>query len=271
MDLAGLADLLTPAVLFLIFLAILVCCRSRRDEHTVKGKMIGGKNQDRDKKPSDLSDKQLRDLQENLERYIDIKFSRFEKEIRGLIERMTPKPPTGKFEPGRTSGEGAARAAPGLAVDEVEVEPDPMQSYTVRACVEIYNTAINNPAEEGHFMKKYNPMLIDVPNAMQRLRNSDLEPIFVSADKGDFFLIELSDEGSTSFAVFPRLGLTISRSNYESGAISQVFKCPGFNPQFIFKITAVVKPAYFLRGRSNRWDIMTQGKLSILSDEYEEG
>lgn len=272
MDLTGLSDLLTPAVLFLIFLAILVCCRSRREKTTVKGKMIGEKHQERVAPSPDLDDEQLKDLQENLERYIDIKLSQFKKEILGIIERTMQKPPhPPEIEPDQTTGTKDMEPMPDHSIDEVEVEPDPGLSRVVSSCVAIYNEAIDNPEDERRFRKEYRPERIDIPNAMERLRDPDLEPLFVSADNGDLFVVELKDEDSTSYAVFPRFGLTISSANYYAGAMGVVFNCPGFKLQYNYKIKGVVRPAFFQRGRGSRWELSKPGELLIFSEEYGDG
>jgi hypothetical protein len=259
MDMIELSNLLTPAVLFLIFLALLLRCRNSRSDSTGKVEM------DRIKKKMDgLLREITAELEKSLRKYINGKFVALKQEMREYINQNIQSPP-----PLPTGGEEVTEPTAYFIDDEIASPPDFPGGDAVKTCLRIYNSTLTDPDQERHFRREYTPERIDVPNAMERRQDRYLEPKFKSDDRGDFIVVAIKENDSNTYAVFPYFGLTIKRSNYDAGAVGTVFKCPGFNQLYKYKIIVVKKPAIFTPEGYGNWSLVTPGELEIYTGDEE--
>jgi hypothetical protein len=90
-----------------------------------------------------------------------------------------------------------------------------------------------------------------------------LPPIFQSASDGDFYAIEIADQGRMKYGVVPRFDLTLQESNFAPGAIGIVFKCSGFNLSMRYRYFRLLRPAFFGKAAGENWNHIEDGELDI--------
>jgi hypothetical protein len=209
-------------------------------------------------------------LEQSWKKYIDLQFEKLRKDMIILInEKFKNHLPIQGQTPGKGTDETLVIST--HPPEEIETEPDSPVDNALQTCLRIYNAAISNQEEQGRFMSQYRPARVNVVNAMERHENLDLEPEFKSAYNGDFFVVELQNSYSASFVVFPRFGLTISKSNYSAGAVGDVFECRDYDRRRLSGISQVVSPASFAREGHDHWTLTARGKLVLdLADDADE-
>jgi hypothetical protein len=207
-------------------------------------------------KPEKKPEVDVSEIYLELKQHIDCQFKEFEKKIQDFLADWLKKsmPP-----------EDNKRLMPSTEVDN---DRETVESKDLAACIRLYNAAIQNSERQIEFERGFNPVRVDVANAMFRRRNPNLEPEFGSKDSGDFLVVEIEDDGSRRFAVFPRFGLTISEANYRSGAVGEVFRCPGFDSQRHYTIFRVISPAFFSREQWEQWKLIETGELELILEKY---
>lgn len=134
----------------------------------------------------------------------------------------------------------------------------------LQTCVEQYNEAITNEDRQIRFLDEYRPLRVDVINALERRRRADLSPMYQTADNGDYYVVELLNNGRTSYVVLPRFDLLIKDSNYKAGAFGEVFDCPDYEQNERFHIKRVINPAYFEKRRNDSWELSARGRIMLL-------
>jgi len=124
----------------------------------------------------------------------------------------------------------------------------------------LYSTEVDGLSTE--FTEYYKPIRVGVSNAMDRRRNIDIKPIFVTATDGDYYVAK--SEKERQFLVVPRPGMAFQESSYGPGAMGVVFDCPTYNPQLRYRHVKVVKPAVFERDFTEaHWKLVERGKLEL--------
>jgi len=138
---------------------------------------------------------------------------------------------------------------------------EPQQKETpLQLFCRLYNAEVDGFNNE--FMQQYKPIRIGVANAMDRRRNTDISPIFVTATDGDYYAAE--GERDRQFMVVPRPGMAFQESSYGPGAMGLVFDCPNYNPQLRYYRVKVIKPAFFEPDFTmQRWKLIENGKLDL--------
>ena len=130
-------------------------------------------------------------------------------------------------------------------------------------CLLIYNNALRDQDAQSSFRQQYSPIQIDIPNALQRRLNQSLEPIFKSSGNGILMVVELNDDGKTSYLVFPHFNLAVTHSNIDAAAINTLFKCPNFDPSITNKVAEVKEPAHFRKKGFDTWEFV-EGQQGLL-------
>jgi len=136
-----------------------------------------------------------------------------------------------------------------------QIEENQMQIFCRR-----YNDEVDGLNRE--FTDYYRPTRIGVENAMDRRKNPDISPKFITAPDGDYYAIE--NERDRQFMVVPRLGMVFQESSYGPGAMGFVFECPDYNPQLRYHQVKVVEPAFFEPDSARQyWKLRDKGKLDL--------
>lgn len=151
-------------------------------------------------------------------------------------------------------------------VDIEEQQPaEPQQKETpLQLFCRLYNAEVDGLNNE--FMQQYKPIRIGVANAMDRRRNTDISPIFVTATDGDYYAAE--GERDRQFMVVPRPGMAFQESSYGPGAMGLIFDCPNYNPQLRYYRVKVIKPAFFEPDSTmQRWKLIEKGELDLGNGE----
>jgi len=151
-------------------------------------------------------------------------------------------------------------------VDIEEQQPaEPQQKETpLQLFCRFYNAEVDGLNNE--FMQQYKPIRIGVANAMDRRRNTDISPIFVTATDGDYYAAE--GERDRQFMVVPRPGMAFQESSYGPGAMGLIFDCPNYNPQLRYYRVKVIKPAFFEPDSTmQRWKLVEKGELDLGNGE----
>lgn len=125
----------------------------------------------------------------------------------------------------------------------------------------LYNAGLNDQIARSEFKSKYAPITISVVNAVERRRDETLPPEFQTASEGNFLAVRLDSAGQ--YAVFPRFNLILAAVSYGSGAIGEVFKCPGFDQHSKYQNIKVEAPAIFVARGGDSWQKETDGILTL--------
>ena len=139
----------------------------------------------------------------------------------------------------------------------VQSEPDKPIPPELQRFVAFYNAGGDPKLREI-----YNPPCsIRVSNERERFQNLNISPIFQTAPNGSFVAYAIDSENS--YAVLPFAGSVLQKELYSSGAFSEVFECPGFDPEHAYYVK-VVRPALFTRDSVNdTWTLQEKGKLEL--------
>ncbi len=125
-----------------------------------------------------------------------------------------------------------------------------------------YNATVDNPRQRDEFTRLYRPVRVGTANAMKRRRDMNVKPIFQTANSGEYYALTV--DGGKSYPVMPCLGLTIQESIYNSGAMGQVFDCPGYNTKLRYRHAKIVKPAFFTPDSAEQqWTLKVKGILDL--------
>jgi hypothetical protein len=130
-----------------------------------------------------------------------------------------------------------------------------------------YNYAQTHPEEQSKFLLEYNCRRIGVVNSVEWRANKNIEKIFDEMPAGDFYAITLAKKSIELALVLPRFGLTISKSNYDSGAIGEVYECTGYTDGSKYRNFTVLKPAVFRKTAQEQWTLVKEkrGELQLNS------
>ncbi|MBI3650562.1 MAG: hypothetical protein HY231_05885 [Acidobacteria bacterium] len=128
---------------------------------------------------------------------------------------------------------------------------------------EHYNQAADDTSQRQAFRNQYNPIRFGTSNAMQRREDFSIDPIFQTANDGDYYAIQLGN--SNQYAVVPRFDLTFQESSYGPGAMGMVFDCPQFNPQLRYRRVRVHQAAIFESQDKQTWKLVPgrRGQLQL--------
>lgn len=133
--------------------------------------------------------------------------------------------------------------------------------------VKEYNQALNSEANQNRFLDKYRPIRVDVINALERRRRANVEPLYQTAYNGDYYVIEVQEQGQTLYPVLPRFDLTIKESNYKAGAFSEVFEFFNYENDSLHRVRKVLKCAFFSKKRHENWELLSRGEIELLFEE----
>ncbi len=128
--------------------------------------------------------------------------------------------------------------------------------------VDLYN--VGNDAK---LRQIYSPFYsIQVSNESDRLQNPNVPPIFQTHSNGSFVAYAVDSENL--YAVAPFSGFVLQNALYSSGAFGDVFECPGFDPEYKYRVK-VIRPAFFKRDPVNEeWTLQEKGKLELKEKDY---
>ncbi len=123
-----------------------------------------------------------------------------------------------------------------------------------------YNPGVLDKSAREVFRARFSPVLIGVANSGERVKKPGTLPVFEINDGGDYFAVPID---SARYAVVPRFGLTFQDGNYGTGAMGEVFRCPGYRPSLRYPAVSVVKPAVFELEPGKGWTIKQTGELDL--------
>jgi hypothetical protein len=128
--------------------------------------------------------------------------------------------------------------------------------------IELYNRALADPLASREFREQYQPIRIDIVNAVERRLSptARIDPEFKQTPDGDFFALPLSEPNK--YSVVPRLGLTIGPVSYQAGALGEMFGRPDYDPAQSYSRYQVRKPALFRRDGDN-WELVQPGQIEL--------
>ena len=151
---------------------------------------------------------------------------------------------------------------------EVAETPPALPSKTdLEGFRDTYNAVIDRKIDHRAFRGHYQPLRIGVANAMARRGDSSIDPIFRTANDGEYFAMELVVQGHRRFVVVPRFDLTFQESSYGPGAMGKVFDCPGYDSRRKYRYVKVRKPAFFERTSGEEWELTHKGELELGQSE----
>ncbi|MBI1923907.1 hypothetical protein HYR99_06615 [Candidatus Poribacteria bacterium] len=126
----------------------------------------------------------------------------------------------------------------------------------------LYNVAVEDSNARDEFIRRYQPIQISVANAMERRRDSSIEPRFQTADGGGYYAVAV--EENMPYVIVPRFDLTFQDSLYREGAMGQVFECPNYDVRQHYPRVKVVKPALFEPDSAKQhWTLKEKGQLDL--------
>jgi len=125
----------------------------------------------------------------------------------------------------------------------------------------LYAHAQNDQSERSSFNKRLTPERIGVSNNLERQKDPRIQPIFKTDQNGDYQAIKIVDT-SEEYAVFPKFGLTITREVFNSGALSELYECPGMDTDSAYSRVTIEQPA-FMRKSGDTWRVSRKGTLSV--------
>lgn len=127
--------------------------------------------------------------------------------------------------------------------------------------IELYNRAVNDSFAREQFRESVQTIRVGTVNAVERRQNPALEAEFKEANDGDFFAFAI--KGANTYAVVPRLGLTIEAIRYSAGALGEVFdKTRNYDSQHFYSRYRVRQPAIF-KCDGDRWQLLQSGELDL--------
>jgi hypothetical protein len=134
-------------------------------------------------------------------------------------------------------------------------------SDKVQELVTHYNRAVVDGSVREEFREKFQPLRVGTVNAEERTANPTIPSQFRETTDGDFFAMLIPE--SDSYAVLPRLGLTIEAFSYGPGALGEVFdKTRDYDPQHFYSRYSVVSHAEFKRS-GEQWALLNPGELNL--------
>jgi hypothetical protein len=98
---------------------------------------------------------------------------------------------------------------------------------------------------------------------MQRREDFSIEPIFQTANDGDYYAVKLDDSSPNEYAVMPRFDLFFQESSYGPGAMGIVFECLNYDPQYRYRRVTVRQVAIFESSDKQIWHLKEMGKLEL--------
>jgi len=159
-----------------------------------------------------------------------------------------------------------------LPVKERKIELDQQlkQEYKLLPTQELavlYNKIVSEKTNVGDFWQRYDKITtIGIINAEQRVSDETVKPIFGAAKNGDFYAVEIEEDGQVKFAVVPKFGLIFSEAKYKRGSLGFVFKCQDFEDGKRGNVILIKKPAFFQPdAEKKKWELIHIGEISIES------
>ena len=144
----------------------------------------------------------------------------------------------------------------------VQSEQDKPLPPNLQELVTLYNAG--DDAKLRHICKHH--CSIHVSNEDERLRDSNLPPVFRTTADGSFIAYAIDSENL--YAVVPFSGCILQNELYSSGAFNEVFECPGFDPEYKYQVK-VIRPAFFKRDPVNeKWTLEEIGKLELKEKDH---
>jgi len=128
--------------------------------------------------------------------------------------------------------------------------------------LDVYNQAVSDTFARESVRERFRPLRIGTINAVERRQNPTaiIKPDFRETTNGDFFAFSL--HAPDSYAVVPRLGLTIRAVIYHAGALGEMFGGPPYDPSQSYSQYRVREPALF-RKAGEEWFLVKPGKLDM--------
>jgi ribosomal protein S13 len=137
---------------------------------------------------------------------------------------------------------------------------DEEEKKIMELCI-LYNSAIDDPQKQNEFWKQYNPERFGIHNIIERRKDPDIRPIFQKTDNGDYLLLNLNSD----FVVVPKHNLDFNQNVYRLSAMGEIFECPKFNRDLIYRSVKIVNPAYFEPESEDEssWRLKKTGELDL--------
>lgn len=178
-------------------------------------------------------------------------FSQIAESIERARLLQTPKP-TGSWAPSREEEHSQP-----VQSDQVKPLPQELQEFV----------ALYNASDDAKLRQIYSPFYsIRVSNETERFQNPNVPPIFQTETSGSFVAYAIHSEDL--YAVVPFSGCILQNKLYGSGAFGDVFECPGFDPEYKYRVK-VIRPAFFKRDPVNEeWTLEEKGKLELKEKDY---
>ena len=147
-------------------------------------------------------------------------------------------------------------------VQSVQSEEDKTLSPDLQKLVIMYNTG-----KDAELQKIYNPRYsIRVTNETELYQNPNITPIFETMANGSY--VAYAIDSDNLYAVVPFSGCILQNDLYHSGAFGKVFECPGFDPEYKYRVN-VVRPAFFKHDSvSDKWALEEKGKLELTERDH---
>lgn len=180
-----------------------------------------------------------------------------------------PEPARTDYQPQDNWMHQEVEPAPAREIETPEPPPEeqPLPEESLDPWVKEYNLALNSEANQNRFLDKYRPDRIDVINALERRRRANVEPVYQTAYNGDYYVIEVQEQGQTLYAVLPRFDLIIKESNYKAGAFGEVFEFFNYENDSLHRVKKVFESAFFTKKRHEYWELLSRGKIDLVFEE----
>ncbi|MBI3650561.1 MAG: hypothetical protein HY231_05880 [Acidobacteria bacterium] len=127
----------------------------------------------------------------------------------------------------------------------------------------LYNQAADDASLRQAFREQYAPIRFGTHNALQRHKDSSLEPIFQSATDGDYYAVKLGNVSPNQYVVVPRFDLTFRQSCFGPDAMGEVFYCPDYDPRLRYRRVRVPQAAIFESSDKQTWKFVRLGQLQL--------
>lgn len=144
--------------------------------------------------------------------------------------------------------------------DKFDSSLEGFNKTALKLVVEDYAQATAQPEKQQYFMEKYSPTTLDTQNANARLQNPELKPIFAKSPQGSFMAIKTDHEGL--FLIVPKFNFVLKDTNYNPGAVNEVFDCKNYYPGYKYSQIKLVRPAVF-NHKGDNWSIKVAGILLL--------
>jgi len=142
--------------------------------------------------------------------------------------------------------------------------PPPKTKSPIETLVELYNTSVRDNQKISEFRQRYPITTIGIKNAEERAGNPKIDPIFWAADNGDFYAIDIEQNGRRTYVVVPSFGFIFSEKKYNNAGLSHVFKCRPEALKSQGNLMIVKKTAHFKPdSQGTIWELEEQGEIDL--------